>query len=269
MSRLRTDGDSDPALFGRKWGYAAIAVLVLAGVLGGIGWNWRSGVTLNTIEIVSSCETEWRLFTAKPCPSLKSTHEQVSTLLSDMVGAPLYELNPIEVIGRVEGLPWVQEARMERSQSGKMLLTLSERTPVLLAMDRGRPAYFVDAEGYRMPLVQGVAYDVPLLHGLAEEYDPVKPVVDPAARDLAAVLADLNPSIQALISEVELSRSRDIVFHTTVLDTRGSIQVRMSDGNIREQLVKLHAFWHQTLLPDPDRDIRQIDLRFDSQIVTR
>jgi hypothetical protein len=94
-------------------------------------------------------------------------------------------------------------------------------------------------------------------------------VVAPAVRELASVLADLDPSIQALISEIELSRSKDIVFHTTVLDTRGSIEVRMRGDNIREQLVKLHAFWHQALLPDPGRDIRQIDLRFDSQIVTR
>ena len=262
-------GDSGPATPGRKWGYAAIAVVLLVGVLGTIGWKWRSGVMLSTIEVVSACDSEWRLFSSEACPPLKSTQEEIETLLSDLVGTALYELSPSTVIERVERLPWIGEVRMERTQSGKMILTISERTPVLLAMRRGQPAHFIDAEGYRMPLVAGIAYDVPLLHGLREEYDAVKPVAEPVVQELAAVLADLDPSIQALISEIELSKSSDIVFHTTVLDNRGSIEVRMGPGDIRAQLVKLHAFWHQALLPDPARDIRQIDLRFDSQIVTR
>ena len=90
-----------------------------------------------------------------------------------------------------------------------------------------------------------------------------------AYRERGHVLADLDPSIQALVSEIELRKARDIVFHTTILDNRGSIEVRMGRRDIREQLVKLHAFWHQALLPDPALDVRQIDLRFDSQIVTR
>ncbi len=263
------DEDGGLAHPGRKWGYAAIFVVLLMGALGVIGWRWRSDVTLQSIEIVSACETEWRLFSSQSCPPLNSSDQQIADRLSSWMGTPLYDLDPTEVVERVETLPWIQEARMERSQSGTLTLTVSEREPVLLAMRRGQAFHFIDADGFRMPLVAGVAYDVPLLHGLTEEYDPLKPVAEPAVRELAVVLGDLDPAIHALLSEIELRRSDDIIFHTTVLDNRGSIEVRMERGDIRRQLVKLHAFWHQALLSDPERQVRQIDLRFDSQIVTR
>ncbi|MDX1740942.1 MAG: FtsQ-type POTRA domain-containing protein [Rhodothermales bacterium] len=269
MSTATTDGHGGLAPPGRKWGYVAILVVLLIGVLGVIGWRWRSDVTLTSIEVVSACEKEWRIFSSETCPDLNTSQQQIADRMSSLMGSPLYELNPTEVIEHVEGLPWIREARMQRSQSGTLTLTIAERTPVLLAMRRGRAVHFIDADGFRMPLVAGVAYDVPLLHGLTEEYDPREPVADPSVLELAAVLGDLDPSIHALISEIVLQRSEDIIFHTTVLDARGSIEVRMGRGDIRQQLVKLHAFWHQALLPDPDRRVRQIDLRFDSQIVTR
>ena len=269
MGIVRNEGDGAMAPQGRKWGYAAIAVVLLVGVMGAIGWKWRSEVTLNRIEVVNACEEGWKLFSSKACPDLNTTQAEIADQLQDLMGSPLYDLNTVEVTGRVARHPWIKEVWMERTQSGTMTLTVSERTPVLLAMRRGRPAYLFDAEGYRMPIVKGVAYDVPLLHGVTEEYDALKPVSEPSVRELAAVLADLDPSIQALVSEIELRKARDIVFHTTILDNRGSIEVRMGRRDIREQLVKLHAFWHQALLPDPALDVRQIDLRFDSQIVTR
>ncbi len=257
------------ALPGRKWGYGAIVVVLLAIVMGAIGWKWRSAVTLDRIEVVNACEAEWRLFSSEACPSLNSTHAEIVEQLQDMMGSPLYELDPVEVSDRVAQHPWIKEVRMERTQSGTMILTLAEREPVLLAVRRGRPVYFVDEEGYRMPVVQGVAYDVPLVHGLDEDYDALKPVTRPSVRELAEVLSNLEPPIQALVSEIEIRKHDDIVLHTTILDSRGSIEVRIGGKDIQEKLVKLHAFWHQALLPDPALNIRQIDLRFDSQIVTR
>lgn len=254
---------------GRKWGYAAIATMLLIAFLGAVGWHWRSGVLLESVEIASACETEWRLFSSAACPALNSTEEEVRELVGETAGSPLYDMDPAEIVDRVERHPWIRTADMERTPGGRLILTLTERMPVLLAMRDGRPAHYIDNEGYRMPFVIGVAYDVPLLHGLREPFHALKPVENPAVLELAAVLGDLDPTIQALLSEIEIERTSEIVFHTTVLDTRGSIEVRMGAGNIREQLLKLHAFWHQALLPEPGRSVRQIDLRFDSQIVTR
>lgn len=259
-------GHSEPT---RKWGYALIATVLLVIVFAFVGWQKRSAVLLTSIEVVSACESEWRLFTSTVCPDLNSTPEEITRLVALEPGTPLYDADPAAIVDRVERHPWIASADMERTLGGRLILTITERTPVLLVMRNGQPRQYIDAEGYPMPFVTGVAYDVPLLHGLSENFVADRPVNNGPVLELAGVLGDLDSSIHALLSEIEVQSSGALVLHTTVLDSRGSIEVRVGAGSIRQQLDKLHAFWHQALLPEPGRNVLQIDLRFDSQIVTR
>ena len=81
MGIVRNEGDGAMAPQGRKWGYAAIAVVLLVGVMGAIGWKWRSEVTLNRIEVVNACEEGWKLFSSKACPDLNTTQAEIADQL--------------------------------------------------------------------------------------------------------------------------------------------------------------------------------------------
>ena len=269
MSRDRKHELIEMAQPGRKWGYAAVLAACLILGLAAVGWQWRSDVVLKSIEVVSACEVEWKLFSSAACPPLNATEDEIREMVVAELDERLYEMDLARIADQAQRHPWIEHVDVERTPSGEMILTVAERTPVLLAMRSGRPVHYIDAQGFRMPFVAGVAYDVPLLHGLDETFDPLDAVAEPSVLELASVLDDLDPSIHALVSEIEIRKAGEFVLHTTVLDGRGSLEVRIGKGEIEKQLTKLHAFWHQALLPEPERDIRQIDLRFNSQIVTK
>ena len=57
--------------------------------------------------------------------------------------------------------------------------------------------------------------------------------------------------------------------HTTPKPGRGSIEVMLGRDAFHARLSRLYAFWHQEVLEKEDIDVAFIDLRFDSQIITR
>ena len=91
----------------------------------------------------------------------------------------------------------------------------------------------------------------------------------PEVRALLAALAGLDPGTEALIAEVDLRASGEVWIHTTPAGEQGSIPVRLGQDAFAPKLARLRAFWRQGVLPRSDKRFHLIDLRFDSQIITR
>jgi hypothetical protein len=120
-----------------------------------------------------------------------------------------------------------------------------------------------------MPFLREAVFDVPLLSGLTETMHPTRPIEQEAVRELLQDLRGLAPEVDALVSSFEIDEGGGMRMHTSPKPGRGSIQVRLGWGAYDVKLSKLHAFWHQAVLPHQDVDFESIDLRFDSQIITR
>jgi cell division protein FtsQ len=157
-----------------------------------------------------------------------------------------------------------------RWPTGRVDIRVRERTPVLLALD-GRaasPPPIVDAHGHVMPLVKGAVYDVPLLRADMRRIATQWCGGDAAILDLASSLARLPREVTALLSDAEY-RDGEIWMRTLPAGDVGTLQVRLGRQGLESRLMRLHDFWHQAVLPRPDRRYSVVDLRFDSQIVTR
>lgn len=230
-----------------------VGLLVLGG-LGVLGWQWMAALHVEQIEIAGARHAE---------------AEAVLELAQVDTGMALLEVDPLIVADRVRRHPWVADASVTRLPTGTLHIDVVEQVPVALVLDRsGRPAFYLNRDGRAMPLANGSAYPVPLLRDLNEAYHPVRPVQDERVRLLLAALAELDPDTDALISELEL-RDREIWLHTTPAGDSGSIPVRLGRDGFEEKLERLHAFWHQAVLAQPEKTFQQIDLRYHSQVVTR
>lgn len=242
---------------GHSWLRRALGVLALAGVvaLGVLGWRWQASVPVAAVAVsgaVHADTTEIVALAAVPDSSM------------------LFALDPALIEDRVRRHPWVADASVTRWVTGTLGISVEERVPVALALDdAGRPDYYFDAAGFRMPVAsaaRGAVYDVPLLHGFGP-YQPTTPVDDEAVRDLLAALAGLDDATDALVSSVE--RTADgFVLTTSPAPGGGAIPVALGRGGFAEKLARLHAFWDQAVLPRPATPVHRIDLRFDGQIVT-
>ncbi len=252
----------------RRWIYRGVIALCVFSILAVVGWHWRAGVLLTSVEVRDSCESSW--FTSSPgCAALLGDAGTIARLAGAETNVALYSVDPSVIADRVVRHPWVRSADVSRTPTGRLVITVSPREPRLLVVQRGTPVYFVDEDGYRMPFVEEVAYDLPLLYGLNEKFHPIEPVKSSTVRALAAMMVDLDPAIDALISELELRSSGEILIHTTAAKDTPSIEVRVQADDLPNQLQKLRAYWTQHAVKTRDFNIKHVDLRFDSRIITR
>lgn len=228
----------------------ALALVVLVGVL---GWRWQATLRVTDVHVAG---------TEHAAPDSIRALARVDT------GAVLYDVEPALIADRVRRHPWVEDAAVMRLPTGTLRIGVTERTPAALAMaDDGTPAFYVDRAGFCMPLPDSADYDVPLLYGLADAYSPARPIAHAAAR---AVLAAVEASeMDDLVGEVVVAPDSTVQLYTRPTGTHDAIAVRLGRGGFPRKLNRLQAFWEQAVVPRPHTQFSRIDLRFDSQIVTK
>lgn len=133
------------------------------------------------------------------------------------LGEPLVSVDPGAVAGRVEELPWVADARVDRAWSGTIAIAVTARRAI--AVVGAAPGVVVDADGVAFGPAPADA-DLPLLPGAAPE--PGAPVADRSA-PAVAVLAGLPDDLRGEVAE---ARADDGLV-TLVLDD--DIEVRWGD----------------------------------------
>lgn len=237
-------------------------VLVLLSVLGvgallAFGWHRTQTLPLGGVEVAGAVHAD---------------ADALVALAALPDSARLFEIEPDLIADRVERDPWVRQARVTRWMTGTLAVRVEERVPVALALDAsGRPAHYLDADGFAMPATASAlaaGFDVPLLVGALPPFRPTVPVEDDALRGLLAALAEAGPATDALISAVERGADGRLTLHTAAAPGGRSVPVALGPRGHAEQLRRLQAFWDQAILTRPDHPIRRIDLRFDGQIVT-
>ncbi len=231
-----------------------LVVLVLVVAIGAVGWMWKSELRTRGVTVTGAVHT--------PADTVRALARIDSAAL-------FFAIDTAAIAARISQVAWVDTAYVRRMPDVTVAIDVVERTPALLAVDAdGRPERYLDANGYQMPVVRGAAYDVPLLRGLDEPYIPGRPVARDEVHALLDVLDGLDPSTDALLSAFALTDD-GLQLYTAPKPGRGAIEVALGEGGYRDKLSRLHAFWEQAVLAQREKQFDWIDLRFDSQIITR
>jgi cell division protein FtsQ len=223
-------------------------------VLGLLGWQWQSNVTVGQVTVTGGRH-------APP--------DTVRHLAGVDSGAVMETVDAALVADRVERHPWVQSAAITKQRARRTLrVAVTERTPAALVIDKaGRPAYYLDRAGYAMPCPDSVGYDVPLVRGLGAAYHPVQPVAPPSVRSVLDALTGSDAA--PLVAELAVQTDSTVQLVTAPMGAYGALPVQIGRGQVAAKLRRLHAFAEQVLSTTPKKPITQIDLRFDGQIITR
>lgn len=231
-------------------GGASAIVLVM---LGGLGWQWASGLMVEEIQIQG-----YRHAALTELRSLVPVDSSTAML----------DVEPDSVAAEVEHHPWVKRAAVTRWPTGRLQIKVEERMPVAIALNRsGSPAHYFDADGFAMPLVDGAHYDVPPVSGSLPEVKAGQAVDGPLGRFLLA-LERVPREASALIGDVEI-RDGEIWVRTLPTKSGETIPVRLGRDDFDARLIRMHTFWHRAVMAQPDKQFAMVDLRFNSQVVTR
>jgi cell division protein FtsQ len=212
----------------------------------------RMGLQLGTVNVSG------RVFT---------TPRDIFNALEVPVGAPLLTLDPEQARQRLEALPWVKHAVVERVLPYGVRIDLIERTPIALWQTRGGDFHLVDADGVVIDDHVGQFSTLPVVVGAG---------APEAASDLLAMLnaqPELAPRITAAVRFGQ--RRWDLWFDGYgVQDDSNSetpvptgIQVRLPEQGAELALARLAQLdREQGIL---QRDVAVIDLRQQDRLVIR
>jgi cell division protein FtsQ len=167
-------------------------------------------------------------------------------------GAPILAFDPHVAKARLETLPWVDEATVERRLPDTVFLRLSEREPMALWQYEGKLAV-IDRDGQVIPGAKATAFTkLPLLVG------------EDVPRNAATLLAvlDSEPDLRAQVATAVRIQGRR---WNVRLDN--GIDVHLPETDIAAAWAELARLQHSHEVLQ--RDVVTIDLRMPDRLVVR
>jgi cell division protein FtsQ len=224
------------------------------GAVGYSGWKWLSQVTVVEVSmqgLVHAQETE------------------VRDLIKVDTGAVMFELDPQILEDRIRRHPWIMEAHVSRLPTGSLDIRVLERFPVAQTLGSdGRIGFYLDRNGFRMPINDAKSYPVPIISGDIENYHPIISVSDNSLREMLYVLPSLSEESDGIMSEIRRIGT-GIEIRTTPIGSHESIPVLMGESDYESKFKLLEVFWEREILTHQEIEFASIDLRFASQVVTK
>ena len=232
----------------------ALLALALAGGSVALlsGWAEQTGERLRQSAIDLSVQQGLALSDVKVEGRERTAKQDVLAALAVEKGSPLLTFDPAAVRERLEGLPWVARAEVERRLPNFIYVGLTERQP--LAIWQLRQVFqVIDQQGAVIPGVE------------AKQFAHLPLVVDRGApratRSLLAFLAE-EPELADRV--VAASRIRDRRWDLLL---KGGVKIRLPEQDAAQawrQLARIER--EQGLL---NRDVVMIDMRLPDRLVVR
>ncbi len=241
----------------RRWALGMIAVLVVL-TAGGGWWAWSSGALMRTAE-----KARWKAIAASSHLGLKVDEILVvgrsETRQEDLLdairlarGAPILAFDLDAARRRVEALPWIRRATVERMLPDTILINVEERRPVAIWQHGGQFA-LIDDNG-----------DVILRKGLERFADLIVVVGDDAPRHATRLLETLGmaPELVPWVRAAVWVGGR-----RWNLRLKGDIDVRLPEIDPAGAWRRLAEYekTHGVL----ERDVQVLDLRIPDRLIVR
>lgn len=180
----------------RLFGWLAVAVATAAAIWGAF---WSPLLSVREIDVVGGRNVD-----AADVAAAASLGADDNLLL----------VSPADVASKVESLPWVREARVDRKLPGTVRVRIEERKPAVVLSAEGRQ-WTLDRMGH--VLAEGsAAKNLPALAGLTPAgIVEGSRVAQPEVRDALAAWRSLSPRIRQRVAAVLAPTPERITFSLT------------------------------------------------------
>ena len=245
-------------LWRSRWALGAVVALALGSSVGGGWWLWHSGAAGRAAD-----QLRWKLIALSADAGLRVREILVvgrrqtrrDTLLDATrlaENAPILAFDPETARRRIEALPWVRSAIVERKLPATVLVHLDERRPLALWQNQGRFSLIDD---------QGKVIEE---RDLERFSDLVLVVGEDASAQASALLAMLEtqPDLKARVrAAVRVGGRR------WNLRLENGVDVQLPEENAASAWARLARYEHIHRVLG--RDVEVLDLRFPDRLIVR
>ncbi len=251
----------------------ALGVIVLFMLLGFAESN-KSEVVFNEL-FVNVDNSKGNFFITK-----KEMEEAVYNMGYQLNNDLLQDIDLKEMEHYFDNNPSIKKAEVYSSIDGVLRIDVVQRTPILRVFSRNGDSYYIDADGYLMPLsksytsrvmvVNGAVdapYNVNYLHQLGKplaEGETIKGREQLKALYNAAKIIRNNPFWKAQVAQLYINKDNDLELipkvgdHTIVVGDPADIETRLN---------KLMVFYKEGLSKTGWNEYSTINLKFKNQVV--
>lgn len=246
---------------GRRLGLRLAALLVLAGAAAGGGWwAWHSGAVERSAQRALEKGIELTLRAGLRVEEVyvegraRTPRDHLQAALQIERGDPILGFDLEGTRRRLEGLPWVSKATVERRLPGVIHVTIEERRPIALWQHDGRFT-LVDRDGVT------IADDITPFRHLPQLIGAAAPAQAAALTALLAEQPDLRPRVKAatLVSGRRWNLRLD--------DLENGVDVRLPEEQAATAWRRLAELEREHGLMK--RKVAMIDLRLPDRLVIR
>jgi cell division protein FtsQ len=229
---------------------------------GSLTWFFRSGSAFVLVENIQEKTKETSVMAGMSLDDIL-VEGRIRTNPSELIkavnlkrGMPIMSIDIYEVKKRVEDLPWIKSATVERKLPNVIHLTLNERKPIALWQKKG---------DYKPVDIDGVSIDAPI-DGLSD-----LPIIigNDAPKYISGLMASLQ-SEPALAKRVKAAiMVGDRRWNVTLDDVKSGISIKLPEAETKEAWIRLarlnkkHGLLKRKLttvdLRLPDRLVVQVD----------
>ncbi len=191
-------------------------------------------------------------------------------------GTPMRGVDVPAIEQRLRNIPSVANAEVYHTMDGVLHVKVRQRVPIVRVFNRDGSSFYIDEDGYTMPLSNGYTARVPVVGG--DLHEPgvthgVRSVLDNDSlmehfhsdeiHRLAVFLRN-DPFWNALIDQVYVNSAGEF----ELIPKIGAQRVLIGDGSeLAERFAKLKVFYDKGIPQADWRRYARIDLRFADQIV--
>ena len=251
----------------------AAMVLVAFGVLAGLGFVERGGEQMPVRDIAVQVKGADGVRFLDKDMLLK----EVVGGTGPVIGTPVAQLDEAGIERRLRALPCIADVEVYHGLDGILHVNATQRRPVLRVINADGSGYYIDTEGFTMPLSSEFTARVPVFTGqLNEPYFKSAPVDVNALRDSSGAV-DRSKAMYRLSRVLGKDPLWSVLFQQVVVDANGGFDLIPSVGMVRvrigngeraeERLEKLREFYAQGIPQADWRRYSAIDLRFKDQVV--
>lgn len=225
------------------------AILMVLGIAVLAGLYWNRTVTVEQVEITGNYFT---------------TAAEVENSAQITFGVNPDSIDLDLMIQRVSELPYVKSASPYVEPNGDLKLTIKERIPIAVLIDENEQ-FYVDEEGVVLPIINEKAQHLPLVYGFnASTSDTIRTADFLSIRDFL-VSAIENEFGWATISEIAYTANDGVV----ALTNENGVKLIFGQDNYDVKLSNWEAFYANVIKTKGIQSMKQVDLRFTNQVVTR
>lgn len=251
----------------------AAKVVAGAAVLMALGFAEWSGnnVPVREIQVQLQSQGDVHFIDAE---ALK---EEVLNSAGTVIGTPIRKVDETAIEQSLRSIPCVADADVYHTMDGVLHIKARQREPIVRVINADGSGFYIDKEGWTMPLDPSYTARVLVVTGqLAEPFAACAPVnvahgaeagEGPAhSRAIHAMATTLgkDPLWNALFTQAVVDADGGI----TLIPAVGMMQVRIGDGaRLEQRLAKLRMFYEQGIPQTDWRRYRTVDLRFEDQVV--